>query len=105
MTGLNEVRPVVNTCVMIMLEIGKKDPSSSFGFIGANMPEESTVLTKRFRVYSKMMATYFDEKIFFHYALMEKSAYLLIRQSELDRHPSLLTELNSKFLRMYSYFD
>ncbi len=36
LTGLNEVRPVVNTCIMIMSRIADEDPLSSFGFIGAN---------------------------------------------------------------------
>ena len=33
MTGLNEARPVINTCIAIMQEIGNKNPNSSFGFI------------------------------------------------------------------------
>lgn len=105
MTGLHEARPVIHTCIMIMLEIARKNPHASFGFIGANMPEESTVLTKRFRVYSVMMATYFNEAVFNHYVLIEKSAYLLIRKSELEQHPDLLSELNRNFAQMYSFFD
>lgn len=34
MTGLHEARPVINTCIAIMQEIGNVDPHSSFGFIG-----------------------------------------------------------------------
>lgn len=43
MTGLNEARPVINTCIAIMHEIGNINPHSSFGFIGANMQDESDV--------------------------------------------------------------
>lgn len=50
LTGLNEVRPVVNTCIAVLREIAENDPLSSFGFIGANSEGESTVETKRFRV-------------------------------------------------------
>jgi hypothetical protein len=105
MTGLNEARPVINTCITIMCEIGKKNPHASFGFIGANMHDESTYSTKRFRIYSTMMATYFAKNVFSHYVLIDKSAYLLIRKAELELHPELLTKLNVKFKQMYNYFD
>lgn len=39
----------------------KGNPHASFGFIGANMQNESIVNTKRFRVYRRLMATYFNE--------------------------------------------
>lgn len=48
MSGLNEARPVINTCIVIMQEIGSINPRASFGFIGANMQNESDVNTKRF---------------------------------------------------------
>ena len=43
MTGLNEARPVINTCIAIMQEISYINPHSSFGFIGANMQDESDI--------------------------------------------------------------
>ena len=105
MTGLNEVRPVINTCIAIMQEIGEKDLQASFGFIGANIKGESVNYTKRFRVYSRVMATYFSENTFEHFMLMSKSAYLLIRKSELVKYPDLLEDLNAKFKLLYDYFD
>lgn len=105
MTGFNEVRPVINTCIAIMQEIGEKDMRASFGFIGANMQGETSVYTKRFRVYSRMIATYFSESVFEHFMLINKSAYLLIRKSELVEHPDLLDDLNAKFKCLYDYFD
>ena len=104
MTGLNEARPVINTCIAIMREIGMKNSRASFGFIGANMDSESTYMTKRFRVYSVMMATYFDEEIFEHFVMMDKSAYLLIRKTELEVYPRFPEELTLKFNQMYAYF-
>lgn len=105
MTGLNEARPVINTCIAIMKEIGEKDSHASFGFIGANMHNESTYSTKRFRIYSIMMATCFTEDVFEHFVLMKKSAYLLMRKTEMEQHPMLLTEINAQFKEMYDYFD
>ena len=105
MTGLNEARPVINTCIAIMQEISYINPHSSFGFIGANMQDESDINTKRFRVYRRFMATYFTEQIFGHYFNIHKSTYLLILKSELEIYPELLTELDTKFKILYSYFD
>ncbi len=105
MTGLNEARPVINTCIAIMLEIATINPHASFGFIGANMNDESMYATKRFKVYSRMMATYFDEIVFEHFMQIDKSAYMLIRKTELERHPDLLRELNCRFNQAYDFFD
>ena len=105
MTGLNEARPVIHTCIAIMQEISEKDKRASFGFIGANMKDETVGYTKRFKVYSRMMATYFSEEVFEHFLLVSKSAYLLIRKSELAVHPDLLQDLNAGFKRLYDCFD
>ena len=51
------------------------------------------------------MATYFSENTFEHFMLMSKSAYLLIRKSELVKYPDLLEDLNAKFKLLYDYFD
>lgn len=82
MTGLNEARPVINTCVAIMQEISHINPRASFGFIGANMQDESDVSTKRFRVYRRFMAIYFTEDSFEHFFHIKKSSYLLICKTE-----------------------
>ena len=105
MTGLNEASPVICTCIAIMHEIAKSNAQSSFGFIGANMQDESSFMTKRFRVYSLFMATYFTETLFEHYVMMEKSAYLLVRKTELQKDPNLLAMLSLKFNQMYDYFE
>ena len=51
MTGLNEARECIYTCMAIMNEVAKKDSQASFGFIGANRIGESEDNTSRFRVY------------------------------------------------------
>ena len=105
MTGLHEARQVINTCMCIMMEIAKKDPRSSFGFIGANMAGESTIFTKRFKVYSRIVATYFSDEHFEHTMNIEKSAYMLVRRSEIEANPDLVSQLNQKFKILYDYFE
>lgn len=105
LTGLNEARPVINTCIVIMQEIYNINPRASFGFIGANMQNEPTVNTKRFRVYRRFMATYFKEDSFEHLFNIKKSTYIMISKKELESNPGLLDELELKFSEMYFYFD
>ena len=105
MTGLNEARPVIHTCIAIMQEIADINPHASFGFIGANMSAESEFQTKRFRIYSRMMATYFKNDTFAHYMIVPKSAYLMIRKSELEKEPRLPEIFSDKFRELYDYFD
>lgn len=51
------------------------------------------------------MATYFSEDVFEHFMLVSKSAYLLVRKTELIEHPALVRELNRKFKMLYEYFE
>lgn len=105
LTGLNEARPVINTCIAIMQEIGEINPHAFLGFIGANMDDELVINTKRFRVYRRIMATYFPSQIFRHFFNIAKSSYMLIRKSELERNPNLYADFNEKFKVLYPYFD
>ena len=105
MTGLNEPRPVVNTCIAIMLEIAKQNPHLSFGFIGANMIGESEANTKRFRFYKRIAATYFGNKEFRHFDDTNKSTYMLIRRAELEAHPSLIEDIQAGFEATFDYFE
>lgn len=52
-----------------------------------------------------MMATFFSNEEFKHLILMNKSAYILIRKSELKIHPELPKIFTEKFLALYDYFD
>lgn len=47
-----------------MLTIYAKNIKASLGFIGANNLDEEVDCTKRYRVYSKIIATYFVESFF-----------------------------------------
>ena len=56
-----------------MLSIYEEDPKASFGFIGANGFNEDTKCTKRYRVYSRIVATYFSDRVFYHKEYIEKT--------------------------------
>lgn len=105
MTGLNEPRAVVNTCVAIMLEIAAIDSHASFGFIGAASESEDEANTKRFRFYKRLMATYFSKAEFRHFGDTEKSTYILIRHKELAEHPTLIEDIEQGFKATFDYFD
>lgn len=105
LTNTYEPRKIINTCINIMLSIYEADPRASFGFVGANGFGEDVNCTKRYRVYSRMIATYFSNNYFYHKENIEKSAYMLINNIALNENPDLVAEIESFFIRQYEYFD
>jgi len=105
MTGLNEARQCIRTCMAVMEEVALSDPHASFGFIGANKLDEDEANTKRFRVYRRFMLTNFGNEEYEHYENWEKSAYMLINRKYLAAHPGLMEEIVSGFRELYPYFD
>jgi hypothetical protein len=92
-----------------MLEINGKDNTSSFGFIGSHTESarkrESKENTQRYRIYKRIMVTYFSELHFKHVTNVDKSAYMLIRQTELAKVPDLTEKLETLFTDNYAYFE
>ena len=105
LTGLNEPRPVINTCIAILMEVAEQYPNSSFGFIGANLIGEGDYETKRFRVYRRILSTYFSEEHYLHYQIVEKSAYALVRREAIAKNPNIITEISTYFSDNYTDFD
>lgn len=121
MLNYNEARPVIYTCIKIMLDINKKDLCSSFGFIGSNTTlsrkvnsdnreyyekmVENKSNTKRFNVYRRLMVTFFKEQTFEHIYNEEFSVYFMVRRTELTLNPKLIDEISTYFSDMYSNFD
>ncbi|MBA7488295.1 MAG: hypothetical protein HG422_04595 [Prevotella sp.] len=105
LTNTREPRRVIYTCINIMLSIYKANPTASFGFVGANGVDEDISETKRYKVYTTIIATYFSDKHFFHKENKEKSAYLLINNLSLSRNPSLVKEIEDFFKNQYIDFD
>jgi len=105
MTGLNEARQCIRTVMAIMNEVGENDPLASFGFIGANMLDESESYTKRFRVYERFMLSYFSTENYEHVTNYQKSAYMLLSRQALAQEPDLLNILVKGFHDLYPYFE
>ena len=105
LTGLNEPRPIIYTCIAILMELAEQYPNSSFGFIGANLLGESERETKRFRVYRRVLTTYFSEEYYLHYQIVEKSAYALVRKTVLENNPNIINEISTYFSDNYTDFD
>lgn len=105
MTNTNEPRRIINTCINIMLSIYQNDKKASFGFVGANGFNEDISCTKRYRVYSRIIATYFSDKHFYHKENIDKSAYMLINNAALDENPNLVGQIESFFIEQYNYFE
>lgn len=105
MTNTNEPRRIINTCINIMLTIYEKNKKASFGFIGANGFNEDISCTKRYRVYSRIIATYFSNEYFYHKENIEKSAYMLINKITLNENPNLIEDIESFFIAQYEYFE
>ena len=87
------------------MELAEQYPNSSFGFIGANLLGESENETKRFRVYRRVLTTYFSEEHYLHYQIVEKSAYALVRKTTLENHPAIINEISTYFSDNYTDFD
>lgn len=105
MTNTNEPRRIINTCINIMLKIYENNNKASFGFIGANGFNENICCTKRYRVYSKIIATYFSDEYFYHKENINKSAYMLINNISLSENPNLVEQIELFFIEQYEYFD
>lgn len=105
MTNTFEPRKIINTCINIMLSIYEKNSKASFGFIGANGFNEDTKCTKRYRVYSRIVATYFSDRVFYHKENIEKSAYMLINNIALKENPDLIQQIENFFINQYDYFE
>lgn len=105
MTNTFEARTVINTCINIMLSVYDQNCMASFGFIGSNSDGESVSNTKRYRVYSKIIATYFSDKLFMHIENIDKSVYMLVNRRQLALNPTLVEDIEVSFMQMYDYFD
>lgn len=106
LSGYHEARPIILTCIDLLVKIANNCPNASFGFIGAGMVDDENLSnTKRYRVYKRFVSTFVSEDQFEHLFLPQKSAYVLLRKSSISRNPNIKKELNKKFSQMYSHFE
>lgn len=106
LTDLKEFRPIINTCIKVVLDVFKKDSCASFGFIGSNTitkdyvePKENT---KRYRVYKRLVLTYFSDEYFKHIVDTQHSSYMLLKRTELKKNPNLEKDIVKLFASLYN---
>lgn len=104
LTNTFEARKVINSCVMIMLDVYSKNPTASFGFVGARcLDEKQTENVKRFRVYSNLMATYFSDTYFVHRENRKNNVYVMINRRNLSNNPAYIEEMEKYFNDHYVF--
>lgn len=104
---------VLNTITNICLEIFRKNPNASFGFMGAptskesnpkkNManinPDRTIKDTKRHRIYSLYVKRYFSPEKFTHIVFNQSSCYLLKNNSNLKLDISVVNEYHNEIIK------
>ena len=104
---------VLNTITNICLDIYRKNPNASFGFMGAPTSKESNPKknkaninpdrtiknTKRHRIYSLYVKRYFSPEKFTHIVFNESSCYLLKNNSNLKLDVSLSNDYHNELIK------
>lgn len=117
-SNLHEARPVIFTCINIMLDIYNANNNASFGFIGSTTKkevirknninyivpisiEENEGNTKRYRIYKTLMFTFFSNDYFEHVIEESKSVYLLINRVQQKNQHNLQDMIVDYFNETY----
>jgi hypothetical protein len=101
LTNHQDLPRIVVTCIKIFFSIRDlTNPMASLAFIGARLPtEESNKSTKRFRLYSFIVSSFFAPVDFEHFDFADQSLYLLLSKkndipAQLLRIEELMGELS-----------
>lgn len=89
LTGFNDPFRILATIVHAMKDFANQFPLASFVFFGAELEGESTVNTKRFRVYVPIMEYFFPLDKYDHQLLEEESFYIMINVEHNQQNPKL----------------
>lgn len=102
MTGDGEPLSIVNTVIDIMLQYAVRYPQSSFSFIASRGKEETGEVSKRFRLYHRIILSKFSDNEFCLSYDKRLSLYLMLRRSEVDAGNlsvvDVLTYINEEYL-------
>jgi len=101
LTGRNDVQGCVRTCIAIMISRFRNNPKTSYGFIGANLLNESMNNTKRFKIYRQVMENFFSPLHFTHYSLQKESVYLMLNNYMLKKHPHFFQVIKESYVAYY----
>ena len=84
-SNLNIPAGIIRSCINILIEFYKKYPFASFGFVGErSKDEDADCITKRFKVYSKVVKNFISPIDFNHYAFPDKNVYLLLNKDNME---------------------
>ena len=92
---------IFRTCLNIMVDLVKRFPEASLGFIGEELVGEGKNQTKRFRIYKKLMENFFSPVHFHHKFYLDYSAYLLI--NKLSHSEDSIKEIEEMFWQIYNF--
>jgi len=93
---------VIATCLQIMKYFYERNPQASFGFVASPLLHENKALTKRFRVYRRIMENVFPPYIFHHYTYEQQSVYLLLnRKIETGGTLLKILEMCQRYYQIY----
>ena len=101
LTDEYECSRIIATVGKIMVDIHRKDPFASFVFVGSPIEKEQQKNTKRFRVYSKIVANLVAPVNFEHKTSRNHSAYLMLNRN--NQEPNLLPKIEEMFKPIYQY--
>lgn len=104
----DDPRLIIETCIKIGLELYKKHPYASFGFIGSpdlkelvKADDQILLFTRRFRLYKRFAVNYFNYENFFHLENINYSAYLLLNRAAVVKDNELLNKVSTMFAEQY----
>lgn len=81
LSGLNEATSIIRTCLNIMLEVLEEHPLSSFVIVGMNGIHETNLKrTKRYKIYKRVIQSFFSSVRFEHFDYPQKSTVLLLNR-------------------------
>ncbi len=90
---------ILTTCTQVFLDICRRDPLASAGFVGEALAGEGVSNTKRFRVYLQTVSTFIGPNRFIHHPLPAISAYFL--ECRANPEPGLKETVEQMFRELY----
>ena len=93
LTKFGQPGRLIGTCIALIGEIYRNNPTASFGFIGINSLSEQKANTKRFRVYSQAISSKISPINFSHKNYPDQSLYILVNRKEIDKDPDFVRRI------------
>ena len=90
---------ILTTCTRVFLDICRRDPLASAGFVGEALVGEGVANTKRFRVYLQTVSTFIGPNRFAHHPMPAISAYFL--ECRANPEPGLKETVEQMFRELY----